>query len=259
MRPLAAITGASAGLGVEFARQLAGRGFDLLLIARRLDRLEALAAELSSRHSITAQAVAADLTGEDGLALVEKRLDTVDLLVNNAGFGTLGKFVQTTIVSQQQMHRLHVMATMRLSHRALIGMVGRDKGGIINVSSVAGFWQAPGNVGYCATKCWINSFTEGLSMELRSSGSAVRVQALCPGYTITEFHQSMGWDRGNSPAWLWMKAEDVVQDSLQGLERGQLFVVPGFKYKAAVMFMRWTPRFIKHGLAARQQKALKRA
>ena len=230
-----------------------------MLIARRLDRLESLSAELTRQYSITAHAVAADLTSEEGLALVEERLDSVDLLVNNAGFGTLGKFANSTIESQVEMHRLHVMATLRLSHRALRGMIERNRGGIINVSSVAGFWQAPGSISYCATKHWINSFTEGLALELRSSGSAVHVQALCPGYTITEFHQSMGWDRSHIPSWLWMQAAEVVAASLDGLDRGKLFVIPGWKYKLAVMFMEWTPRSILHRLAAGQQRALKRA
>jgi short-subunit dehydrogenase len=153
---------------------------------------------------------------------------------------------------------LHVLATLRLTHAALTGMTARDKGGIINVSSVAGFWQSPGSVSYCATKCWMNSFTEGLALELKSVGSKVKVQALCPGYTLSEFHDVAGMDRKMIPASLWMRAEDVVAESMRGLERGQTVVVPGWKYKAAVLLMKYTPRFVLERVAVKQQRRLKR-
>jgi short-subunit dehydrogenase len=143
------------------------------------------------------------------------------------------------------MHQLHVMATLRLTRAALAGMVPRGSGAVINVSSVAGFGQTPGNVSYCATKTWMNSFTEGLDLELRGAGSPVRVQALCPGFTVTGFHDALGMSREGIPGWLWMRAEDVVDASLRGLRRGQLFVVPGAIYRLVVALEQLTPRWLR--------------
>jgi short-subunit dehydrogenase len=128
------------------------------------------------------------------------------------------------------MHRLHVETPVRLSHAALPGMVRRNSGGIINVSSIAAFICGPGNTSYCATKAWMNMFTTGLDLELRHMGSAVKVQALCPGYTYSGFHDVMGVDRSTIPKWLWMQADYVVERSLRGFDRGELIVVPNWKY-----------------------------
>ena len=239
-RPVALITGASSGIGETFARQLAGRGYDLILVARRAERLEALAEQLPT----AARVLAADLVTEEGLAAVEaaiRECPRLEILVNNAGFGTLGRFWEANIGGQEKMLQLHVLATVRLTHAALRGMTARGKGAVVNVSSVAAFSINPGNVSYCSTKAWMNSFTEGLAIELRSIQSPVRVQALCPGFTITEFHDMVGVDRRNIPAWLWMKAEDVVAASLRGVDRGDVIVVPGLKYKAVVTFLRYLP------------------
>ncbi|MCU1232308.1 MAG: short-chain dehydrogenase/reductase, partial [Candidatus Solibacter sp.] len=168
-----------------------------------------------------------------------------ELIVNNAGFGTKGKFWETPLDGQETMYRLHVIATMRLTRAALAAMVPRGLGGVINVSSVAGFGQSPGNVSYCSTKAWMNNFTEGLDLELKSSASPVRVQALCPGFTVTEFHDAMGMSRDGIPGWMWMRPEDVVDASLRGLERGRVFVVPGRFYKTIVAVEKLTPRWIR--------------
>jgi short-subunit dehydrogenase len=242
-RRVAMVTGASSGIGEAFARRLARDGFELILVARRYDLLERLARELGG-----AETLAADLTVEEDLARVEARIAStpeLELLVNNAGFGTKGRFWETPLDGQERMHRLHVMATLRLTHAALAGLVPRARGGVINVSSVAGFGQSPGNVSYCATKAWMNSFTEGLDLELRGVGSPVRVQALCPGFTITGFHDALGMSRDGIPAWLWMRAEDVVDASLRGFERGMLFVVPGAIYKLVVTLERLVPRRLR--------------
>ena len=261
MRPLALITGASTGIGATFARQLAARGYDVLLVARRRELLETLAHELQSSYKIGAEILPADLTSDADLAAVEQRIaaaGNLELLVNNAGFGTIGKFFKVDVKGQDQMHRLHVLATLRLTHAVLPGMVARNQGAVINVSSVAGFWQAPGSISYCATKAWINSFTEGLYLELKGSGSAVKVQALCPGYTYSEFHDALEFDRSHIPRWLWMRADDVVTSSLRGLDRDALFVVPGWQYKIAVALLRMIPRSIGHAVAVRQARALGR-
>jgi uncharacterized protein len=249
-RPLAAITGASAGIGATFARKLAARGYDLLLIARRRDRLEKLAAELA----VETEPITADLASPDDTERVAARLAAeprLELLVNNAGFGTRGRFFEADFEEQARMHRVHIDAILRLTHAALEGMVPRDRGGIINVSSVAAFVRSPGNVSYCATKSWINAFTEGVYLDLRSKGLNVKVQALCPGFTHTEFHDVLGMDRGVIPRWLWMSATDVVDASLAGLDAGKLFVIPGWKYRAFVSWVTRLPWPLRVRLEAR--------
>jgi len=260
MSGLALITGASSGIGAAFAAALAQRKYDLILVARRGDRLQDLSRSLAQSHGVEVEALAADLTRDQDLARVEQRIaaSNLELLVNNAGFGSRGKFFETDLEGQDQMHRLHVLATVRLTHAALSGMVARGKGGVINVSSVAGFWQAPGNVSYCATKCWMNSFTEGLALELTAAGSPVKVQALCPGYTRSEFHDAAGLNREHIGAGMWMSAEEVVGESLRGLDRGKTFIIPGWRYKAATLLLKHMPRVILRQAAARQQRRLGR-
>lgn len=242
-RPLALITGASAGIGATFARALAARGYDLILVARRRERLEALSRELQARHGARAEILEADLADAAQLKSVETRIAAahLELLVNNAGFGITGRFWETDVAVQEQLHRLHVLAAVRLTHAALAGMVARGRGAVIGVSSVAGFVQSPGSTTYSASKCWMNSFTEGLYLELQSIGSPVRLQALCPGFTYSEFHDVAGIDRKTIPARLWMRAEDVVTASLEGLDRGKLFVVPGWRYRFLVRLLRIVP------------------
>jgi len=243
-RPIALITGASSGFGEVFARKLAARCYDLILVARREDRLRTLAASLP----VQAEVLSADLATEAGVAAVERAIRDcarLELLVNNAGFGTLGRFWEVDIAGQVRMHEVHVMATMRLTHAALAGMVPRGRGGVISVSSVAAFGQSPGSVSYCATKAWINSFTEGLDMELRSVSSPVKVQALCPGFTVTEFHETLGMDRKLIPDFLWLKADYIVQASLDGFDGGKVIVVPNWKYKILAALGKHTPHSLK--------------
>lgn len=243
---LAAITGASAGLGAAFARNLAARGYDLLLIARRQDRLITLARDLSGTYGVAAEPCCADLTREADLAALEARLrqaSNLDLLINNAGFGTRGYFVETGAEQQAQMARLHVVAVVRLTHAALANLTARNQPGtgVINVSSVAAFSAAPQNVLYNSTKTWMNRFTEGLVVELRALGSPVTVQALCPGFTLTEFHDVMGMNRSDVPSWLWMPPDFVAEESLKGLGRGKTIVIPGWRYKLIVALLRCLP------------------
>jgi short-subunit dehydrogenase len=248
------ITGASSGIGAEFARQLGGRGYDLILVARRKARLEELAGALAAAHGIHAEALPADLTRVEELKLVEERIareGALDLLVNNAGFGVPGQFWETDLEAQDRMHRVHVMATMRLTHAALKGMAARGSGAIVSVSSVAGFVPSAVSSSYGSTKAWINAFTEGLYLELKSRGAKVKVQALCPGFTYSEFHDVPGMDRSVIPKWMWMRAEDVVAASLEGLERGKLFVVPGLKYRLVARLVPALPRVIRNPMIMR--------
>jgi len=248
-RPLALVTGASSGIGAAYARRLAAQGYDLLLVARRVDRLTELATELVRRHGVQAEPLPADLTKAVELKAVEDRIareERLEFLLNNAGFGASGRFYESPLEIQDAMHRLHVMATLRLSHAALRKMTARGKGVVVNVSSVASFIARPGSVSYHATKAWMNAFTEGVYLELKQARSPVRVQALCPGYTLTEFHDVKGEDRSVVAASLWTPVEKVVDASLAGLERNKLFVVPGWRYKFIVFLLRLIPRPVLH-------------
>ena len=261
MNELAVITGASSGIGAAFATALAQRKYDLLIVARRADRLRDFADSLSKKYTVIVEPLAADLTSDTDLERVADRIaaaPNLNLLVNNAGFGSRGKFFETDLATQDRMHRLHVLATVRLSHAALKSMVPHSRGGVINVSSVAGFWQAPGNVSYCATKCWMNSFTEGLAQELAAARSPVKVQVLCPGYTRTEFQSTAGLSTDHIGDSMWISAEDVVNESLRGLDGGKLFVIPGWRYKAATVLFKYAPRPMLRAAAARQQRRLGR-
>ncbi|MGB7137143.1 MAG: SDR family NAD(P)-dependent oxidoreductase [Acidobacteriaceae bacterium] len=235
-RTVAVVTGASSGIGAVFARKLAAE-HDLLLIARRQDKLEALAAELRAGGA-QVEVQATDLASEPGLRAAAERIAAISrmgLLVNNAGFGSKGLFWEADLGEQEEMHRLHVLATLRLSHVALRKMVAENAGAIINVASVAAFVRRAGSASYGATKSWMTAFTEGLSLELQSAGSAVQVQALCPGFTYSEFHDRLRVDRRKvAGEKFWLTAEFVVDASLEGLRRKKLFVVPGWRYKAVV-------------------------
>ncbi|HLN04345.1 MAG TPA: SDR family oxidoreductase [Bryobacteraceae bacterium] len=261
-RPLAAITGASSGIGATFARKLAP-DHDLLLIARRLDRLKQLAGELSSQYGTHAECLEADLTQERNLATVAEKLaaeERLVLLVNNAGFGTPGRFWEADLQSQEGMHKLHVTATLRLTHVVLGGMVARDRGAVVNVASVAAFIRSARSASYCATKSWMAVFTEALYLELRSVGSNVAVQALCPGFTYSEFHDVAGMDRrGLAPAAFWLTAEEVVEASLDGLRRGKLFVIPGWRYRFLTSLLTKLPTPWRLAVEARASKARGRA
>lgn len=256
-RRTALVTGASSGIGETYARRLAEKGYDLVLVARRKERLEKLAGELEAAFAVKAEVLAADLAEEADLRKVEERIaraGDLEFLVNNAGFGTRGLFFEAPAGEQDRMHRVHVLATARLSRAALAGMTARGKGNLVNVSSVAAFGHSPGNASYCATKEWMNSFTEGLHLDLAAAGSPVRVQALCPGYTLTEFHQAMGVGRDHAPADWWMTSEEVVEASLHGLARGKLFVVPGFRYKFLVFVMKTLPGALLRRLSIRRKR-----
>ena len=183
----------------------------MLLIARRLDKLQAVAEAVGG-----AELIAADLASDDGLERVALELERrqPDLLVNNAGFGTQGLFHETPLDRQMEMHRLHVMATVRLSQAVLPAMVERNAGGIIDVASVASFGRSVGNVSYCATKAWMAAFSEGLYLEMRRAAPGVSIQALCPGFTYSEFHDVAGIDRAKISSSLWLQTGDVVRVSL---------------------------------------------
>lgn len=261
---LAVVTGASSGIGAAFTRKLATRGYSLLLVARREDRLRSIAEEVSALYHVSAEALAADLATESGRELVAGRIRAaadLGLLVNNAGFGTMGYFFEADVVQQERMHQLHVVATMRLSHAALANLFPRavPGTGVINVSSVAAFGTSPQNVSYCSTKAWMNLFTQGLATELAGRSSPVHVQALCPGFTLSEFHDVVGTDRSTIPSSLWMTADYVVEQSLRGFDRGKVIVVPGWRYKAITGVLRAIPSSLMRRLSIHYVRKYRRA
>jgi short-subunit dehydrogenase len=255
---LVAITGASSGIGAVFARKLAA-DYDLLLIARRKDRLEELARELELSRGTRVEVLEADLCLAEDLEKVATRLagdPRLVMLINNAGFGSKGRFWEAPLETQTQMHQLHVMAAMRLTHAALGNMVPRDLGAVINVASVASFVRSQGSVSYCATKAWMTAFTEGLYLELKGLGSQVLVQALCPGFTYSEFHDTMAVSRSAlAGPKFWLRAEDVVDASLEGLRRGKLFVIPGWRYRVLLAVLTKLPSSVRVALEAKSGKA----
>ncbi len=239
----ALITGASSGIGAAFARGLARSGYNLILVARREARLATLADEVAQTHAVTAKILVADLADPAGVEIVEDRvagLNSLGMLVNNAGFGTTSRFVSIDPARTLEMIHVHIIASVRLSRAALPGMIARKRGTIINVSSLAGFVPLPGNATYCATKAYLNSFSQALQIEL--AGSGVQIQALCPGFTYTEFHGPpgpSGYNRGPFPKQMWMTAEAVVDGSLKALERGQVVYIPGVvnRFLAALIYL----------------------
>lgn len=234
------VTGPTAGIGLAFAEQLAARGDDLVLVARDSARLETLAARLRATHGVEVEVLVADLTDRDDLARVEQRLTEdarpVDLLVNNAGFGLKGRFLDNSADEETAMLEVLVVAVLRLSHAALGPMVARGSGGVINVASVAAF--LPRGT-YGAAKAWVTSFTEWAAHEY--AGRGVRLMALCPGFVRTEFHERMGVARGSAPEFMWLEADRLVADALADFERGTVLSVPSLQYKAITTVSRLVP------------------
>ncbi|MGH9024859.1 MAG: SDR family NAD(P)-dependent oxidoreductase [Acidimicrobiia bacterium] len=241
MKPVALVTGASAGLGHAFARALASRGYDLVLAARDEARLQELAQEVVSRAE--AEVLTADLTEAGGLASVEARLRDrerpVDLLVNNAGFGTNGHFAELPLEVEDRQIRLNVLAVVRLAHAALEGMIERGRGGIINVSSLAAYQPLPENAAYGGSKAFVHSFSQALHEEARGTG--VRVMVLAPGFTRTEFQERSGIDAAQVPGFLWQTAEAVVFPALDAFGRGRAVFVPGLHNQVAGALVQVTP------------------
>ena len=244
----ALITGASAGLGAEFARQLAAQGTNLVLVARNRARLEEAAAGLERRNGITAVVLPADLTDDAGVAAVVARLADperpVGFLVNNAGIGLLHNFEDNRISEEKKHLKLHGETAMVLTHAALKGMLERRSGRIINVASIAAF--LPRGT-YSAAKAWLVSFSRWANLAYRKQG--IKVTAVCPGFTHTEFHDRMGMDKSVAPSWAWLHADRVVREGLADNERGRPVSIPSKRYKLVAAVARVAPAKLVAGPA----------
>jgi short-subunit dehydrogenase len=250
--PLALITGASSGIGAEIARELAARRYDLVLAARRVDRLEQLAAELRRTHSISVTVIAADLSAADAARELWSTIGqggrAVDVLVNNAGVGLVGNLADGDVESVARMMRLNMELLTSLTQLALPGMLQRRGGGILNVASLAGFQPAgPGMAVYYATKSYVVSLTRALAAEVRGSG--VTVTALCPGPTRTEFDTVGGAARTRLFRWLpLMEAREAAAAGVRGLLTGRTTVVPGWFNKLLAVGGELPPRTLATAL-----------
>jgi short-subunit dehydrogenase len=245
-RPVALITGPTSGLGTGFARRYAVDGYDLVLVARDIERLERLAAELHDEVGAHVEVLAADLAQEADRAKVADRLAAgVRVLVNNAGFGTSGEFWVADFAVLQSQLDVNVTAVMQLTHAALPPMLAAHTGTVINVASVAGLLPGRGST-YSASKAWVIAFSEGLANGLEGTG--VGVHALCPGFIHTEFHQRAGIEMSGTPSFLWLEVEDVVRETMADVAKGKVVIIPGLQYKALTAGGRVVPRNLVRAL-----------
>ncbi len=262
-RRLALVTGASAGIGAAFAEVYAANGYDLVLTARRADRLAAQAGELSARHGVVAHTIVQDLLVPEAVPAITARLKgdglAVDALVNNAGFGLSGAFLASDWEAQRRVIRLLLEAPAELAHSLAPGMVARGFGRIVNIASVAGL--VPGTAGhtlYPATKSAMIKFSQSLNLELAASG--VHVCAVCPGFTYSEFHDMNGTRDivSRLPKWMWLSAAQVAVAGYAAVERNDAINVPGGQYKAITSLARLLPERVAFGYMRRQGSRLRK-
>ncbi|WP_239679568.1 SDR family NAD(P)-dependent oxidoreductase [Natronosporangium hydrolyticum] len=252
--PTAVVTGATAGIGAAFARLLAAESYRLVLVARDADRLRAVAAELAPAPVTV---LPADLATEAGVAAVAERLaaDPPELLINNAGISLNRSFLDSDPAAEERLLRLNVHAVMRLTLAVVPGMAARGHGGVVNVSSVAGFTVPRAGSTYSAGKAWVTNFSQSIGYAVRPHG--VRVMALCPGLVRTEFHQRAGIDLSRTSDRWWLTPDHVAADGLRSLRRGRIVRVVDWRYRILVALLRVAPgalvRAISRGGAASRQ------
>jgi len=254
----AVVTGASSGIGVEFARDLVSRGYRVVLVARTESKLKELAAELGAR----AHALAADLSDREARAGLLDRIAalglTPDILINNAGLSTLGPVHRSDPEAEMRMVEVDVVAVVDLCSRFLPGMVERGTGAVLNVASTAAFQPLPGQAGYGAGKVFVLSYTQSLSAELKGTG--VNVTVLCPGPVDTGFGEAAGFTKEQAdealPAFMWIAADRVAREALDGLAGGKLVVIPGIGNKVGAVFSKLAPRRLLLPILAKQHPGL---
>jgi short-subunit dehydrogenase len=250
----ALVTGASAGIGTEIARELAARGHGVILVARRKPRLVELAKELSSEHGVRVEAVPCDLGKPASRARLPSRIEElgldVEILVNNAGFATNGPFHGSDPERELEQVRVLVEAVVALTSSFLPGMVKRGRGGVLNIASTAGMQPLPYSAGYSAAKAYVLTFSEAIHQEVRGAGVAVTV--LAPGPVTTDFWEISGWQvQGGKtfesavPKQAWASPQDVARAGVEGLEHGRRVVVPGLQVRAAMQAVRYVPHAVK--------------
>ncbi|MFF0104686.1 SDR family NAD(P)-dependent oxidoreductase [Streptomyces hirsutus] len=246
----ALITGSTAGIGAAFARRLAADGHDLVLVARDIGRLREQATELHDRHGIEAEVLTADLSEDKGIETVAERLgdhkNPVDLLINNAGFGNKGRYLDVSMADELRMLKVHCEAVLRLTTAAAEAMRERGRGGVVNVASTAAF--VPRGT-YGASKAWVVQFTQGAAQDL--AGNGVRLMALCPGFVRTEFHERAGMRTDNIPNWMWLDADKVAEEALADLARGKTVSIPDARYKTLMGAAKLVPRNVLGGFSSR--------
>ncbi|MFJ9628820.1 SDR family NAD(P)-dependent oxidoreductase [Streptomyces sp. NPDC091280] len=246
----ALITGSTAGIGAAFARRLAADGHNLVLVARNTARLGEQATELHDRHGIEAEVLTADLATDEGIETVAARLsdrkNPVDLLVNNAGFGNKGRYLDVPMADELRMLKVHCEAVLRLTGAATEAMRERGRGGVVNVASVAAF--VPRGT-YGASKAWVVQFTQGAAKDL--AGTGVRLMALAPGFVRTEFHERAGMGTDNIPNWMWLDADKLVAAALTDLARGKSLSIPDPRYKALMGLVKVTPQAVLGGITSK--------
>lgn len=249
----AMVTGASAGIGAAFARRLAQDGYDLILVARDESRLSTAAEKLAAAHGVTATVLAADLATDAGIDAVTESARSVDLLVNNAGFGNPAPFGEASLDDELRMLKVHCEAVLRLTSAAIDGMSKREPGstarrGVINVASVGAY---TGRGSYGASKAWAVSFSLGVAADLASRGRREHVMALCPGFTKTEFHERAGMDISGVPKFMWLNPDRVASDAMRDFRRRTAVSVPAAQYKAIVTLARVVPPSLAARLGSR--------
>ena len=241
----AVITGATSGIGTAFAEKFAELGYELVITGRRKDTIEAIAAQMREKYGVNVEVILAELSKKEGIQKVVERIKgrEIEILVNNAGFGVNSLYQVSDLAVMEQLAKVNVLAPMELIHAVLPGMVERGSGTIINISSESVYIIVPKNAVYSGAKAFLKSFTEGLHLDLMDTG--VRVMAVCPGLTHTDFHEKMGMnksrqtDRGQIK---WMSPENVVEAALKDLEKGKVICIPGTHTKMLTHMLNLIPR-----------------
>ncbi len=242
------ITGATSGIGAAFARRFAREGYDLIITGRREKIIRNLAGEISKKYGVKVDVIISELSNDEDVNLLVEKIkqeENIEVLINNAGFGIGKPFYEDAIENQENMAKVHILSTLKLTYAAIPNMIKKKRGIIINVSSISSFFPLPDAAIYSGTKAFLNNFSESIYLELKNKG--IYVQSLCPGFTRTDFHNRMGLNKGelrNRGIIRWMSADRVVEYSIECLKKGKIICIPGFWNKVLVLISKILPRFL---------------